>query len=302
MSSISKAIQAAVDDCEATKGRQFQSINLSAAWVGMAGYERASLAPLIDTALSKLLRLPIGERLKVTTDIDLLPAGLISQALDSIIVVVAGTGSVAMSFQRVDGGFRRSGRAGGWGHLLGDDGSGYGIGREAIRRLLQSSDLRHMQKTRGQASEESLPALSQAVLQHFKAQDPACDLDKILSTILVPDPPVHRAEDGAPGTTERIAEVSRVVLSMAAVDEDARRIVEAGAASLAQLVTILVKVQGIEPANSGLVVGGGLMSDDLYRNLVTRDVEEKCGKFAHTEVVYNAALEGARQLFYKAYG
>ncbi|MGW9181624.1 N-acetylglucosamine kinase, partial [Agromyces sp. NPDC055658] len=48
---------------------------------------------------------------------------------------ISGTGSVAWGRRG-----RRETRAGGWGYLLGDEGSGYGIAREAVRRSLARVD------------------------------------------------------------------------------------------------------------------------------------------------------------------
>jgi N-acetylglucosamine kinase-like BadF-type ATPase len=50
------------------------------------------------------------------------------------VAVLAGTGSIALA-RSSDG---REGRAGGWGYLLGDEGSGYWLGREAIAVLLRA--------------------------------------------------------------------------------------------------------------------------------------------------------------------
>ena len=55
--------------------------------------------------------------------------------LDEGIAVVSGTGSTAVGV--VSG---REERAGGWGYLLGDEGSGYWIAREGIRRILDRHD------------------------------------------------------------------------------------------------------------------------------------------------------------------
>jgi glucosamine kinase len=52
------------------------------------------------------------------------------------IAVIAGTGSVAWG-RAADG---RRARAGGWGYVLGDDGSGYGIARAAVRHALDRLD------------------------------------------------------------------------------------------------------------------------------------------------------------------
>ncbi|WP_320414930.1 N-acetylglucosamine kinase [Kocuria sp. cx-116] len=50
------------------------------------------------------------------------------------ISVIAGTGSVAWGIDSTG----RERRAGGWGYLLGDEGSGYWLGREAVRAVLRA--------------------------------------------------------------------------------------------------------------------------------------------------------------------
>ncbi len=52
------------------------------------------------------------------------------------IVVIAGTGSAAYG-QHPDG---RTARSGGWGYLLGDEGSAFDIGREALRAAARAAD------------------------------------------------------------------------------------------------------------------------------------------------------------------
>lgn len=57
------------------------------------------------------------------------------------LVVIAGTGSIAFGILP-DG---KSFRIGGWGYLFGDEGSGYAIGRETIRRVLMAYDGREQE-------------------------------------------------------------------------------------------------------------------------------------------------------------
>ena len=52
------------------------------------------------------------------------------------IVIVSGTGSIA--YGRNDRG--EASRAGGWGYVLGDEGSGYWIGRLALRAVVRHAD------------------------------------------------------------------------------------------------------------------------------------------------------------------
>ncbi|KAJ8133198.1 hypothetical protein O1611_g428 [Lasiodiplodia mahajangana] len=298
MSTILKAAQDAVDNCKTTKGHQVHSIKLSAAWIGMAGYGRQPLSSSIDKSLSQLLRLPLGPTLRVSTDIDLLPISLASQAqLESVVVVVAGTGSVAMSYAKIDGQFQRTHRVGGWGCLLGDDGSAYGIGREALRAALYSSDLYSMHKDRDPAAAtQTLPPLSQAVFHHFQELCPDSKPETLLSTILAPDPDLHQVGDATIAATKRIASVAKLVLSMAGSGSEAKRIVDAGVSSLVNLVALLIQAGGIDPIKSGLVLAGGMMEDELYRTMLTQALEERYGEFACTERVAQPAVIGARYM------
>ncbi|MBN8618161.1 MAG: hypothetical protein J0L63_04615 [Anaerolineae bacterium] len=52
------------------------------------------------------------------------------------VVVIAGTGAIAYG-RLADG---REAKAGGWGYIMGDEGSGYDIGRAALRAATQGSD------------------------------------------------------------------------------------------------------------------------------------------------------------------
>lgn len=97
---------------------------------GSAGVDTAEGAQ----ALVRLLR-PYAPRAEITAVHDtqlVLAAG----GLSAGIAVISGTGSVAWG-KRADG---ATARVGGWGYLLGDDGSGYGVSRSAVRHALSLSD------------------------------------------------------------------------------------------------------------------------------------------------------------------
>lgn len=59
------------------------------------------------------------------------------------VLLIAGTGSIAWA-RGVDG---RQHRVGGWGHIMGDEGSGYDIGREALSAIARTSDEREAAST-----------------------------------------------------------------------------------------------------------------------------------------------------------
>ncbi|KAJ2993880.1 hypothetical protein NUW58_g1709 [Xylaria curta] len=298
VSTISIAIQGAVDNWKTITGCQMNTIKPSVAWVGMAGYGRPSVSSMIDDSLSELLSISLGPKLKITTDTDLLISSMANQtSLDHVIVLVAGTGSVAMSYARANGQFERTHRVGGWGHLLGDDGSGYSIGREALRTALYSSELYGIHVSEDpDITARKLPPLSQAIIEYFKELYPGSKSHDLLSTILVPDSDCHEAEHATLATTKRISSVAKLVLSMAESDRDAKRIVNGGVSSLVDLVTLIVHARCIDTTMSGLVLAGGMMRDDLYRNALLKALEAKCVRFKQIQSVSEPALLGARYL------
>jgi glucosamine kinase len=75
-----------------------------------------------------------GARITVVHDTRLL---LAAGGASTGVAVIAGTGSAAWGAN--DAGDEA--RAGGWGYLLGDEGSGYWLGREAVRHSLHQMDL-----------------------------------------------------------------------------------------------------------------------------------------------------------------
>ncbi len=73
------------------------------------------------------------------------------------LALICGTGSIAYG-RTPQGAFTR---AGGWGYLLGDEGSGYDIGRAALRRVARAAD--------GRAPQTALTGL---VLDHWSLEKP----------------------------------------------------------------------------------------------------------------------------------
>ena len=262
----------------------------------MAGYGRPSLTKVVESALSDMLKLPLGKQLKITADIDVLPAGVADQQdTESVIVLVAGTGSIAMSYSKIDDEFQRTSRVGGWGYLLGDEGSGYGLGREAVRLALQCSDRLRLQKESG-ASVQDFPPLCRAVVDHFQTQHPDATAEDLLSTVVMPDHSAHQTEDASLATTKRIAGVAKVVLSMGGTDDDAQRIIDAGVASLVQLVVSLVESPGRQPSKTRLVLAGGLMQNELYKSRLLAALQKRLDSFKSVHTVTEPAVAAAKYM------
>jgi N-acetylglucosamine kinase-like BadF-type ATPase len=86
-------------------------------------------------------------------------------------VIVSGTGSI--SYGRNAAGV--AARSGGWGYVLGDEGSGYWIGRAALRAVLRAAD------QRGKPT-----ALTRLLLQRFGVDRPQGLIHEVYHTNLKP--------------------------------------------------------------------------------------------------------------------
>jgi glucosamine kinase len=103
----------------------------AAVCLGIAGVDRAGDATVVRTIL---LRIAPRSRVVVVNDaLVALEAGVPG---GPGVVLIAGTGSIAYG-RNAEG---WAARAGGWGYLLGDEGSGYWLGRQALRAVVRSAD------------------------------------------------------------------------------------------------------------------------------------------------------------------
>src|SRR5439155_36581 len=119
--------------------------------LGIAGVDRQDEAQIVRAIMRR-----IGYKSRVLVVNDALIA-LVSGARDQPgIVIIAGTGSIV--YGRNPAG--EAARAGGWGHMIGDEGSGYWIGREALAAIMRAGD------GRGPST-----ALAPEILAHFNVAD-----------------------------------------------------------------------------------------------------------------------------------
>ena len=146
------------------------------------------------------------------------------------IVVIAGTGSNA--FGRDAHG--RAARAGGYGFLLGDDGSAYAVANQALRAALHSVD----------GTGPKSAALERAVLDGY-----GLDFDGIV-----------RLVHSAPGDRQLVARIARVVLQLD--DPVVRQIVDRAADALAALAHALRERLG---ADLPVAMHGGMFQDAAIR-------------------------------------
>jgi N-acetylmuramic acid 6-phosphate etherase len=119
----------AVDRAFAAAG--FPRTPVAAACLGLAGAGRADDQAAVRAWTE---RVQLAQRVDVTSDAALLLAAGTPDAWG--LALVAGTGS--MAYGRTPDG--RSARAGGWGYLLGDEGSGYALALSGLRAVARAAD------------------------------------------------------------------------------------------------------------------------------------------------------------------
>jgi N-acetylglucosamine kinase-like BadF-type ATPase len=130
--------------------RQLGSPRPSACCAGAAGSEFPAGKRLLEDLLARLLP---GTKVLVVHDARLV---LAAAGLEAGIALIAGTGSVAYG-RDADG---EEARAGGWGWMLGDEGGGAWVVREAVRVLMRRRD-----------AGEPMGALGDALLAATKTGD-----------------------------------------------------------------------------------------------------------------------------------
>lgn len=125
-----KAVIAAVVE-ELAAGCSLSKTNLKVVSLGLAGADRLRDREIIMGALAEL---GLSCHYLINSDAKAALAAGLGKAEG--IVLIAGTGSVAY-------GVNKQGtviRAGGWGHLASDEGSGYSIGRQALARGIKAAE------------------------------------------------------------------------------------------------------------------------------------------------------------------
>jgi glucosamine kinase len=230
---------------------------------GLAGVGNVAERQIVQGALTAS---GVAERVVVRTDGEIALEGAFGGGPG--ILLIAGTGSVA--YGRSEDG--RTERCGGWGMLVGDEGSGYEIGRSALRAALQSEDGRG---------------------------DPTMLLPVLLGALKINDPRAIPPWIGRVEKAEVAALVPHVMRCASSGDAVAAKIVKAGARELALHAAALVGRLGPWSDPPSVVFLGGVFRDEMYPAQVTRELAEHvptCRVRAPAADAVQGALQFARAL------
>jgi N-acetylglucosamine kinase-like BadF-type ATPase len=227
----------------------------TATWVGMAGIDRPDDHALWLSHLTALTGVP-----RLTNDAELALAAL-EGAVG--VAVIAGTGAIAL-------GRDASGctaRASGWGHLIGDEGSGYDIGRACLRAVARAAD------GRGPATE-----LTQRLAEEWALVAPEAMIGRVYPA----------------GEKAQIARLAPLVVAAArSGDAVARGILARAAGELALAADTVGRALTL-PDVLPLALGGGLLVHDAgYRERVIRRIRRRRA-LGQVIVVVDPALAAAR--------
>jgi len=187
----------------------------------------AGREPVRRALAAELQREGVAVRLRIVTDAE---AAFYDAFADGPgILLIAGTGSIVWG--RAEDG--RTARAGGWGALLGDEGSGYALGLGALRAVARAHD------GRGEATSLAATALAHADV----------------------DAPEALIAWAACASKREIAALAPAVAAAAENgDAVARRIVEEAAGELVAHVAALHDRLGPWKTAPGLALSGGLIA------------------------------------------
>ncbi len=215
---------------------QCPSENVHNIVLGLAGAGRASdRTELIDSliALGVKRKFPL-KRVQVETDVRIALEAAFAGGPG--IVLVCGTGSVAL-YRTEDNQFLR---AGGWGYVFGDEGSGYAIGRDGVNAVFRQHDGR---------SEKTL--LMKKALAHFGDES----IDGLITKIYIDHADIASF---APKVLEAAVERDRV----------ANGILIKSSTELVELVRVLVMQVRPKKKLPVALMGGLLDAENVYSKLV----------------------------------
>ena len=209
-------------------------VDIVAAWFGLAGVKRADIRERMRAAVAEL-----GVKtVQVVTDADIALYGATEGKPG--LVIIAGTGSICCG---VNARGRRA-CAGGWGPVVGDEGSGSWIARRALQAVAHASD------GRGRKT-----ALSEAACEYFNV----AQAEDLSTAVYAPNV-----------TNSRIAGYGRRVVQTAKRrDPVAREIVEAAGRELASAAAAVIRKLRMEREKfqvayvGGVFAAGALILDPL---------------------------------------
>lgn len=223
LEAATRSLRAAIDQALAEVGLQRSEV--AAACAGLAGVTRPEDRAVMERVLAAML-----PHSKVVVENDGVVALAGATECRPGVIVISGTGSIALG---VNSKGERA-QAGGWGHLLGDEGSGYDIARHAMIAAMRDFD------GRGPATVLRRELIRDLCLNEMIEIVPLLYGDQLThASVAALYPLVMRAAQGG--------------------DAVARQLIEDAASKLSEMAAaVLLRLN--EPASTPLAVAGGVLT------------------------------------------
>ena len=195
--------------------------------------------------------------------------GIASTSWDQCVTLVVGTGTIACGRNGTSG----SARVGGWGYLLGDEGSGFAIGLAGLQAVCKSHD-------RLDASTPFQIALLDAI-----------EINKPSELVgFIYQNPLPR---------DKVAALSEIVIRFAIADPVAAKILAESIQAMSDLVVTTASRLSLEHRSYSLVLSGGLVCNhpEIVAQLLNKIEQSRLAPAAHhlvREPIHGPLLMAAR--------
>lgn len=253
---LKEAILGAVNDFQqsVSSDKRFDRLVLRRAVFAIAGIDTAEDKEKMREIVHQVVQECSIQMQDVIVENDALAALLGATRNAPGAILISGTGSICYAHDG-KGNFHR---VGGWGHIVGDEGSGYWIGKEALTKVLQMADGR-----------ERKTALYDLVLEDLRVEH----YEALYNWIHTPDYKV-----------ERVAKLATVVEKARLMgDPVSLNIIEQAIAELFLLVKTALEKTGVKNERCKIVLLGGVLEhNDFIRKRVTEKIQSE---FADVEII-----------------
>ncbi|MDZ4852490.1 MAG: BadF/BadG/BcrA/BcrD ATPase family protein [Pirellulaceae bacterium] len=223
--------------CEAFQQAKLEFSAVGAICLSLAGAGRPEEKGLIrDWAVHRYKK----SQIVVTDDIEplrwaakyeqsLFDSSIASDDWKRSITLVAGTGSIASGCDENDGAVR----VGGWGYLLGDDGSGFAIGLSGLRSICRTHD-----------QSSALTEMQRSLMKRIQIREPT-QLVAWLYQSQIPRP--------------LVADLATIILEYADRDAVAKAIVEQSVVAMIESVRLVSQRLSFTSRSYSLALSGGIL-------------------------------------------
>lgn len=216
---------------------------LETVYLGLAGGDR----PEDKRRVLEMLQSIVRQNVRVIVENDAMAALASGTWGQQGLVLIAGTGSIAYAYPSFT---KDLIRAGGWGYLLGDEGSGYDIGRGGLTAVLRQFD--------GRGPKTLMTGM---LIDKMGISNPA----EIVTAVY-----------GRSDTRSRIADLSKVVFQAAKQkDAIALELIDKAIEQLIELVETVQERITQQTDLFPLVISGGLFQDEFFKERFDREVHRR---------------------------